>query len=535
MRSFGIATVLLSALSLAMPACSKKDGTSGDGEEGTAPQVFTFNNGSEPETLDPHKMTGVPEHTLALALFEGLTTHDPKTLAPRPGMAESWESSEDGLQYTFHLRKDAVWSNGDPVTTADFLYAWKRALLPATGCEYAYQLYYIKNARAFNEGKIDDFSEVGVEAKDDHTLVVTLAGPTPFFLDLTSFETLMPVHPATVEKHGDKWVKPGNIVCNGPFVLEEWSPRERIVFKPNPKYWNHEIVKLTKLVALPHDNVDTAYNMFLEKEVAWIRTIPLPKIDEVKQNPDYYATPYLGSYFYRFNVTKPPFDDVKVRKAFSMAVDRVSICRDVVKGGQIPATGFVPPGIHGYEPVSGAGYDRNKARELLAEAGYPGGEGFPEVDLLFNTSESHKTVAEAVAQMLKENLGVTVGLRNTEWKVYLDEQRSLRYQLCRAGWIGDYVDPNTFLDMFVTDGGNNNTGFSDPEYDRLVAEAAQEGDAKKRMKILRRIEEILVVEKLPILPIYFYVNQGLLAPKVKGFHHNIRDLHPFQYISIEGD
>ncbi|MHC4601136.1 MAG: peptide ABC transporter substrate-binding protein, partial [Planctomycetota bacterium] len=253
----------------------------------------------------------------------------------------------------------------------------------------------------------------------------------------------------------------------------------------------------------------------------------------IKRNPDYYAVPYLGTYYYRFNVTKPPFNDVRVRKAFSLAVDRETLCRDVLKAGQIPATGYVPPGIHGYKPISGPTYDRKKAKALLAEAGFPDGKGFPEVDLLFNTSESHKKVAEVIVQMWKENLGVRVGLRNTEWKVYLDEQRNLRYQVSRAGWIGDYVDPNTFLDMYVTDGGNNNTGFSNAEYDELVKEAAKEADPEKRMKIFRRIEEIIVVEKFPIMPIYFYVNQGLVAPKVKGFHHNIRDLHPFQYIYIE--
>ncbi|MHC5037104.1 MAG: peptide ABC transporter substrate-binding protein [Planctomycetota bacterium] len=495
-------------------------------------QTYVFNNGSEPETLDPHKMTGVPEHTLALAIYEGLTTHDPKTLEPRPGVAESWEVSEDRLTYTFHLRKNAKWSDGEGVTSADFIYSWERALKPETASEYAYQLYYVENAKAFNKGEIKDFSKVGVKAPDAYTLVVKLGGPTPFFLDLTSFETLMPVKKSCLEKHGDKWTRPGNLVGNGPYILATWQPRQEITFTPNPHYWNAGIVKLKLIKALPFDDLDTVYNMFLKEEVDWTRAIPLPKIDEIKRNPDYYAVPYLGTYYYRFNVTKPPFDNVLVRKAFSMAVDRVTLCRDVLKGGQIPATGYVPPGIHGYTPVSGPGYDRKKARELLAEAGYPDGKGFPKIELLYNTSESHKKVAEVIAQMWKENLGITLGLRNTEWKVYLDEQRSLRYQVSRAGWIGDYVDPNTFLDMYVTDGGNNNTGFSNAEYDRLVQEAAKEADPAKRMKILQRIEEILVVEQLPIMPIYFYVNQGLLAPKVKGFHQNIRDLHPFQFIYI---
>jgi oligopeptide transport system substrate-binding protein len=500
-----------------------------------AEQVLVFNNGTEPETLDVHKMTGVSEHTLALALFEGLTTHDPKTLEPQPGVAESWTVSPDGLTYTFHLRKDAKWSNGDPVTAADFLYSWRRALEPAMASQYAYQLYYIEKAQEFNAGTIKDFSEVGVKAPDPLTVVVKLATPTPYFLDLTSFETLMPVHEGCVTQYGEKWTQPGHLVSNGPFRLEDWKARQKIVFTPNPHYWNARIVRLRRIEALPYDDLDTAYNMFLDEKVDWLRGIPLPKIDEIKRNPDYFVVPYLGSYFFRFNVTKPPFDNVLVRKAFSLAVDRETLCRDVLKAGQIPATGFVPPGLPGYKPVPGPGYDRTMARELLAKAGYPEGKNFPAVDILLNTSESHKKVSEVLAQMWKENLGVTVSLRNTEWKIYLEETRTLQYFLSRAGWIGDYLDPNTFLDLFVTDGGNNNTGFSNKEYDRLVFEASREADPAKRMKILRRVEEILVVDELPILPLYFYVNQGLLAPKVKGVTHNVRDLHPFQYIYIEDE
>jgi oligopeptide transport system substrate-binding protein len=547
MKRIGTPAVLFAAILALAASCSGRAGApapgaggsgSPDGTKVPAPpeaQVLVFNNGSEPETLDLHKMTGVPEHTLALALFEGLTTHDPKTLEPRPAAAESWTVSADGRTYTFRLRKDAKWSNGDRVTSADFLFSWERALKPETAAEYAYQLYYIQNAIAFNKGKLADFAEVGVKAPDEGTLVVTLENPTPYFLDLCGFETLMPVNRGCVEKHGEKWTRPGNLVGNGPFVLAEWLPRQKIVFTPNPHYWNAKGVRLRRIEALPYDDLDTAYNMFLDGKVDWLRSgVPLPKIDEIKRNPDYYAFPYLGSYFFRFNVSKPPFDSVQVRKAFSLAVDRETLCRDVLKAGQIPATGFAPRDLKpfGYEPVAGPGYDRKKARELLAEAGYPDGKGFPAVDILFNTNESHKKVSEVLVQMWKENLGVTVGLRNTEWKVYMEEVRKLRYDLARAGWIGDYLDANTFLDMFVTGGGNNNTGFSNTEYDDRVDAAKREADPAKRTKILRRVEEILVVEQLPILPLYFYVNQGLLRPKVQGVYPNLRDLHPFQHIWI---
>ena len=497
-------------------------------------QELVFNNGAEPETLDPHVMTGVPEHTLALALFEGLTSHHPETLQALPGVAEWWEISDDGTVYTFHLRRDAKWSNGDPVTAEDFRWSWKRALDPATASQYAYQLYAVVNAQRFNAGETKDFAEVGCEAVDAHTFRVTLAAPTPYFLDLTSFETLMPVHRATVEEHGIAWTQPRNFVGNGPFVVSEWKPRDEIVMTPNPHYWNAGIVRLRTIRAKALDDMNTAYNEYLAGKLDWMKAIPQKRIDEVQQHPDYYVWPYLGSYFYRFNVTRKPFDDVRVRKAFNAAVDKDSLCRNTLKAGQIPATGFVPPGIHGYEGVTGHPYDPEGAKALLAEAGFPGGRGFPDVELLYNTSEAHQQVAEVISSMWREVLGINVKLRNMEWKVYLDDVDNLRYQIARAGWIGDYTDANTFMDMFVTDGGNNNTGWWDAQYDRHIAEAAQEQDPLARARLFAQAEEILCVDEMPILPIYYYVNQGLLRSRVKGLAENIRDLHPFQLIYIDG-
>ena len=493
-------------------------------------QIFVFNVNAEPETLDPAIMTGVPEHTLATALFEGLTTHHPENLEPLPGAAESWEISPDRLTYTFHLRKDGRWSNGDPVTAEDFVWSWRRAVDPATASQYAYMLYPIKNAEAVNKKKVDSTAELGVRAADPHTLVVTLERACAYFLDLACFETLMPVHRATVEKHKDKWITAENIVSNGPFNLEEWKPRERLVLVPNPRWWNAPSVRLQRIVALTIDDNDVAYNKYLNSEVDWIRAVPLPRIDEIKKNPDFFAYPYLGSYFYRVNVTKPPFEDVRVRKAFNLAIDKVAICRDVIKSGEIPSGGHVPPGIPGWKGIQGLPFDRKEAQRILAEAGYPDGKGFPKVDLLYNTSESHKVIAEVIVQMWKENLGVTVGLYNTEWKVYLDNVDHLNYQVARAGWIGDYTDPNTFLDMFVTGGGNNNTGWSNARYDELIALAAREADPAKRMDHFREAEKILCADELPIIPIYFYVNKGAIRPRVQGWYPNIRDHHPFQYV-----
>ena len=373
-----------------------------------------------------------------------------------------------------------------------------------------------------------------IRVLEGNVFEVTLRAPTPFFLELTYFETLMPVHLASIEaaeKSGTSWTRPGQLVCNGPYVLSEHKPRQRVVFTPNPRYWNAKRVLLKRIVALPIDDQNVAMNKYLNEELDWIRAVPAPRIEEAKGHPDYFVQTYLGTYYYSFNVKKKPFDDVRVRRAFSLAIDRGTVCR-FLQGGQMPARGFVPPGIHGYEGFKGPGFDPRTARRLLAEAGYPEGKGFPVVELLYNTSESHKMVAEVVVDMWKEHLGVPVKLRNNEWKVYLDEVRKLRYQVARRGWIGDYADPNTFLDMWVTGGGNNNTGWANSTYDKLIRTASSTGDGALRMAAFRK-SETLLLEDLPVIPIYHYVNQGFLSPLVGGWEENIRDLHPFQFLYMK--
>ena len=497
-------------------------------------QVLVFNNHAEPKTLDPAIMTGVPEHTLALALYEGLTTHHPSTLQPLPGAAEWWEISADGLTYTFHLRDGAKWSNGDPLTAEDFRWSWQRALAPETASQYADMLYSIEGAEEFNTGKAKDFSQVGVEVVDGTTLRVRLRAPTPYFLEIVSFETLMPVHRATIEKWGAQWTHPEHFVGNGPFVLSAWKPRDAIEMTPNPHWWNHGMVRLKLIRARALDEVNTSLSEYLAGGVDWIREVPVMRVEEVQTHPDYYVSPYLGVYFFRFNVTRKPFDDVRVRKSFNLALNKQALCENTMKAGQIPATGAVPPGIHGYPEFEGLPYDPARAKQLLAEAGYPGGADFPEVELLYNNSESHKRVCEVIGSMWREVLGVRVELRQREWQVYLEDQKNMNYQVARAGWIGDYADPNTFLDMWVTGRGNNETGWSNPKYDALIAAAARETDFEKRMKLFQDAERILCVEDLPILPIYYYVNQGMLRPRLRGWSENIRDLHPFQYMYLDG-
>jgi oligopeptide transport system substrate-binding protein len=496
-------------------------------------QVVRINNMVEPESLDPGVVTGVPEHRIVSNLFEGLTTTDPKDLSPRPGMASAWTVSRDGLVYTFTLR-DARWTDGKPVTAHDFVYAWERVLNPRSGAKYAQQLFYLKNGEDYNKGRLTDFSQVGVGALNDKTLQVTLRCPTAYFLDLTSFYTLYPVPRWAIEAHAKDWVKPSKIVSNGAFRLTSWVPQRELILERNPQHWDAANVKLQKVIFIPTDDINTAYKQFLAGDSDWIPTVPPAQLDAAKGRPEYYVSPYLGTYYFRLNVTKAPVSDVRVRKALSMAVDREALTKYVTKAGEIPTSAFVPAGMRGYEGVAGLPFDVAGAKTLLAEAGYPEGKGFPKVELLYNTNELHRVITQAVQQMWKEHLGIQMELTNVEWKVYLARQSGLDYQVSRAGWIGDYVDPNTFLDMWVTGGGNNQTGWSSKRYDELIGQAAcRIVNAKDRMQALQQAERVLVVDEVPILPLFTYVNKGMLGRRIKGWHPNILDQHPLKSISLE--
>lgn len=494
---------------------------------------FILINGAEPETLDPALMTGVPEGRIADALFEGLTTPDPKTLDPLPGIAERWTISDDGLTYTFHLRP-AQWTNGDPVTAHDFVCSWRRALAPETASEYAYMLYALVNGEEYNTRKIADPERVGVRALDDRTLEAKLNRRTPYFLGLTHFSTLLPVNPRCIEEHGSRWAHLGRIVTNGPFMLDDWQIGRCVRVVKNPSYHDAASVRLRSIDFLAVESANTAFNLYLTGDADFVSTIPLSLRPFVKGRPDYHSGVYIGTYYYLFNVKRAPFDDVRVRKAFCMAVDKEQIVRFITRGGEKPATSFVPNGMPNYTPIKGLPYDVDQAQKLLAEAGYPGGKGFPAVELLYNTSEANQDIAEVVQQMFKRNLGVKVDLINQEWKVYLASTKARDYQIARASWIGDYVDPNTFLNMWVTGGGNNRTGWSNAQYDALIRKAATEADPAQRMETFRRAERIVVEDDAAIMPVYYYVSNEMYGPEVKGIDVNIRSVHPLKCVWVEG-
>ena len=527
----------LLALPLFLNGCSQHETRVSYGDR---EQILYLGNGTEPQELDPQIVTGVSEGNITMALLEGLVSEDPVDLHPEPGVAESWDISPDKKVYTFHLRKNAKWSNGDPVTAQDFWESYKRILTPTLAAEYAYMHFMVKNAEAYNEGKIKDFNQVGYKVLDDHTLQITLDNPTPYFLSLLTHQSWYPVHLPTVEKYGkpyrrgNKWTRPGHFVGNGPFVLAKWRINDEIVVRKSPTYWDKDRVRLKEIHFLPIDSDDAEERAFRSGQLHITYTVPLTKIDVYKkEHPELIRiAPYLGTYFYDINVTKPPLNDVRVRRALSLALDRESIVKNVTRGGQLPAFTFTPPGIGGYTCRTRLHESVAEARRLLAEAGYPNGKNFPTVELLYNTLEAHRAIAEAIQQMWKRNLGIGVRLVNEEWKVYLDSQRTLNYQISRAGWIGDYNDPNTFLDMLVTGGGNNRTGWSNPEYDRLIEEAARTIDPQQRLEVFQKAEAILL-QDLPVIPIYIYTRVFLIRPEVKGWHPNILDHHPYKYVYLE--
>lgn len=490
-----------------------------------ADNILRFNNAAEPEIVDPGLSVGQADGIICRIIWEGLTVSHPSTLEPLPGMAERWEMTPDGLVYTFHLRR-AQWSDGHPVTAGDFLYAWRRVLNPVTAARYAGQLYYLRNAEAYNKKRITDPAQVGVAAPDDSTLIVTLEHPTPYFLDLLSFYTFMPVPRWCIEKFGDRWSRPGNVVGNGPFLLTDWKPANYFKFRKNPGYWDAAHVKLDGVVAYSIDDLNTSLNMYKAGMTDWNPSGNLPAqfIPYVRDKADYRSAPYLGSYFYSFNVTDPTLKNVWLRRALAWSIDRESITRDLFKGSRLPLGTITPLGTPGYTAPKPIGLDLAYARECLAKAGYPGGKGCPKLSILFNTSEDHRKIAEVLQAQWKVNLGLDVELSNQEWGSYLKATTTLQYQVARRSWIGDYADANTFLGIMVTGDGNNRTGWSNAAYDSLIALAARTLDHPVRAGYLKEAETILL-DECPLLPIYNYTLTELIKPYVRGIEPNALDQH----------
>ena len=506
----------------------------------TAPEmvVFKVSNSAEPESLDPAKIQGVPEHRLFEGLFEGLIVYDPKTADGIPGVAESWTVSDDGLVYTFKLRKNAKWSDGTAVTANDVVYSWLRELAPETASPYAwFPVMFLKGAQEYNEGTADS-SAVQIRALDDYTFQMELVGPLPYVIGALGHYSFAIVPKQAIEKYGDQWVLPGNFVGNGPYVLSEWTPQDKIVMVKSETYWDKDNVKLDAVVFYASDNDNTNYNMYINGDVDWLTGIAQDKLEGAMMRDDYQVAPQLSTYYYTIQTEKAPFNDARVRKALALAIDRQTLVDEITKAGQIPAWGIVPD-MAGYESLE-IPYDADpekmvaEAQKLLAEAGYPNGVGFPSFNLLYNTNDAHKLIAEYVQQQWKTNLGIDCVLENQEWATYLSNRNAGNFQVARAGWVGDYQDPNTFLDMFITGAGMNGGRYSNAKYDELIRKAATMPAGEARMATLNEAENILINEDQGIIPFYVYVSTNMIdTDKWGGWYPNTMDYHPVKDIYLK--
>jgi oligopeptide transport system substrate-binding protein len=511
-------------------------------DDGLEKQIFHFGNGSEPQGIDPHIVTGVPEHHILISLCEGLTIPNPFGDGNLPGAAESWDISDDGKEYIFNLRRNALWSDGSKVTADDFVWSWKRILTASLGSQYPDMLYYLEGAYEYHNGITDDFETVGIKALDSYTLKVNLKAPTPFFLGLLSHYSTWPVHKDTVLKFGTiddrngEWTRPGNFVCNGPFNLKSWELNNRIIVEKSPTYWDSSTVRLNEIHYYPVSNVMTEDRMFRAGQLHVTSSLPSQKcpIYLEENNPDLRIDPYMGTYFYRLNTNNPFLSDVKVRKALAYAIDRKLLVEKVIKCGQIPAYSFTPPGSNGYEPDTSIPFNPELAKSLLNEAGFNDVNKLPKLEILFNTNEDHRKVALAIQQMWQQNLGIEVELVNQDWKVYLSREMVGDFQVSRAGWIGDYEDPNTFLDLMRPNRGNNKTGWENYEFDNLVMKANSTINQSERYELLNEAEKILI-DSMPIIPLYTYVRSYQLSPDVKGYNPHILDHHHPKFIYLERD
>lgn len=492
-------------------------------EVGNADKILHVGNGAEPRDLDPQVVNAMTDSWLCQTLFEGLVAPDPVSGKALPAAAVRWDISDDGLTYTFHLRPEAKWSNGDPVTAEDFRWSYQRILTPEFAAEYSYMLWAVRNAERFNKGELQDFDEVGFRVPEPLTLRIELTRPTPFFLSLITHQSWSPVHRATILRHGTlsqrgtAWTRPGNLVGNGPFVLDQWKPNEVVAVKANPQYWDAARVKLREIRFYPIENASTEERAFRGGQLHVSYGLPVEKTPVYRRDhaDSLRIETWPETDYIRVNVTRKPLDDVRVRRALGMAIDRKGISENVRKRSEPPAHHYTPP-MAGYEARAHLPTDFDAARALLADAGYPGGAGFPTLELLFPTSKGGMEIVEAIQAMWKKELNISVTVRNEEFKVYLDTQRKLAYDLSMSIWIGDYPDPNTFLDMMLTGNGNNDTGWGHPDYDRLITEANLTRDPVRRFELFQQAEELLMAEA-PVLPIFFGAHVYLCRPEVKNY------------------
>ena len=521
--------VLLCLFSILLSACVQR----------APPADIVIVNGNEPESLDPAIVTGISEMRITKALFEGLLRLEATNARPVAGLAERWEISPDRKVYTFHLRSNTVWSTGEQITTADVVYSWMRALSPETAADYAGQLFYIKNAEPYYLGEIKDPAQVGIHALDERTLRVELNTPLAFFLELCCFPTLAVVPRQAIDRYGDRWLTHHPLPCSGPFQLEAWRPNDKVRLRKNRRYWDAANTRSETIDVLPIGSPNAALNLYESgvADIVWDKDlVPTELLDVLMQRPDFHSYDYLGTYFYRFNVARKPLADPRVRKALALATDKQRIVKKLTRGGEKPASHFVPDGVANYQSPPGLPFDPEQGRRLLAEAGFPGGQGFPRLQYAFYSGagglgKMQEKIAVELQQMWREHLGLEIELRQIERKIFYNSQSRLDYDLSASSWVGDYNDANTFLDLFTSNSGNNRTGWKSPRYDELIRDANLQTDLNRRAELFRQAETLLIAEEAPIVPVYFYAGFNYFDPaRIEGIYQNILDEHPMQNI-----
>jgi oligopeptide transport system substrate-binding protein len=499
--------------------------------------VLRVGNAVEPATLDPQLAPGLTEAKIVTELFEGLLVPDARTLEPLPGMARSYSVSPDGLEYTFSLRNNIFWTNGDPVVAQNFVDAVERGVAKSIASPWVDFYFLLKNARPYYEGIIS-FEKVGVRADSPQILKLTLEQPTDFFLTLLTHWAWAPVNRKNIEQYGDffdrnnRWTKPENIATNGPYLLKSAAIGDKIVLQKNKQYWDARNVKISDVHFISNVDPATEENMFATKQLDITENVPADKMAFHRSRSTLKTSAALGSSFYWFNCKKMPFDDPRVRRALSLAVDRAAIGQLRNRGPGFEAYALVPPGTMHYPSKNAFQADAALAQQLLADAGYPNGENFPPFTIFYNTTDNWKIISEAVQEMWRKNLNIHADLQGVEWGVFLAERRRHAFDICRGGWVGDFNDATTFLNLLLSQNNNNHARWGSEDYDRLLQQASREKSPEKRAKILAQAE-VLMFAEMPILPLYFESICHLVAPRVKGWFPNILDWHPLKAVSFE--
>lgn len=502
---------------------------------------------SEPQTIDPQLNSAVDGAIMINHMFEGLMKweDDGKGNAVlTEGQAASYTVSEDQMVYTFTLRDDIKWSDGQPVTANDFVYAWQRLVTPATAADYNYMIEMVENASDIMAGAKQP-SELGIKAIDEKTLEISLVAPTTYFLEVCAFPACFPVRQDIITANGDQWTFDVNTyIGNGSYKMTEWVHNSYIKMVPNENYYDYANLGPESITFQLMDDQNAMLAGFRSGQLDFINTVPVDEVSSLLESGELKVDPYIGTYYVCFNTQRAPFDDPNVRRAFSLVIDRNYIVENVTQAGQVPATAYVPSGINDVDAnaddfrtqggdwysVSPDDYEANceEARRLLAEAGYPNGEGFPIVEYIYNTDDNHRAIAEALQNMWQTELGVTVTLSNQDWAVFLQTRKDGEYSIARNGWIADFNDPTSFLDMWITGGGNNDAQYSNAEYDALIATSKTTTDMNEKYQALHDAEAILNSDSV-VAPIYFYTNPYMMNPDIKGKFYTSLGFYFFNY------